>query len=166
MKAINNKQPDPLIVCMIIYLLALAVLVMSCNPVKQVLRDKRKLDQVAAVVVSSGYCANDTLVIVKSDTLIKSDTVTNTTIEIQRTEDTVYFWETKYHTINQRVYIRDTVKSVVVDKSRINELEKQKVALSTELSIVSEQSRKRLRWLYLIAGGIIVLLFLKLRFKL
>lgn len=166
MKAINNKQPDPLVVCMIIYLLALAVLVMSCNPVKQVLRDKRKLDQVAAVVVSSGYCANDTLVIVKSDTLIKSDTVTQTTIEIQRTEDTVYFWETKYHTIKERVFIRDTVKSVVVDKARINELEKQKVALSTELSIVSDQSRKRLRWIYLIAGGIIVLLFLKLRFKL
>ena len=166
MKAINNKQPDPLIVCMIIYLLALAVLVMSCNPVKQVLRDKRKLDQVAAVVVSSGYCANDTLVIVKSDTLIKSDTVTRTTIEIQRTEDTVYFWETKYHTIKERVFIRDTIKSVVVDKARINELEKQKVALSTELSIVSEQSKKRLRWIYLIAGGIVVLLFLKLRFKL
>lgn len=166
MKAPNNKQPDPLIVCIIIYLLALAVLIMSCNPVKQVLRDKRKLDQVAAVVVSSGYCANDTLVIVKSDTLVKNDTVIRTTIEIQRIEDTVYFWETKYNTIKQRVFIRDTIRSIIADKSRITELEKQKVALSTELTIVKEQSRKRLRWLYLIAGSIIVLLFLKLRFKL
>jgi hypothetical protein len=166
MKAINNKQPDPLIVCMIIYLLALAVLVMSCNPVKQVLRDKRKLDQVAAVVLASGYCANDTTVIVISDTLIKSDTVTTTTIEIQRTEDTVYFWETKYHTIKERVFIRDTVKAVIVDKARINELEKQKLILSTELSIVKEQSKKRMRWIYIIIAVVIGYLFLKLRFKL
>ena len=49
----------------------LLILLVSCNPVKQVLKDKSKFDQVAAEVIRQGYCATDTLIIVKSDTLVK-----------------------------------------------------------------------------------------------
>lgn len=39
----------------------IVILLFSCNPVKQVLRDKGKLDKVAEVLVRKGYCSNDTI---------------------------------------------------------------------------------------------------------
>ena len=51
------------------------ILLLSCNPVKQVLKDKEKLDKVAEVVISSGYCVNDTIIKTNSDTLITYDTI-------------------------------------------------------------------------------------------
>ena len=51
------------------------ILLLSCNPVKQVLKDKAKLDKVAEVVIESGYCANDTIIQTKSDTLVTYDTL-------------------------------------------------------------------------------------------
>ena len=41
------------------------ILLIGCNPVKQVLRDKAKLDLVAKEVIKNGYCVNDTTVIEK-----------------------------------------------------------------------------------------------------
>lgn len=41
------------------------ILLIGCNPVKQVLKDKAKLDLVAKEVIKQGYCVNDTTVIEK-----------------------------------------------------------------------------------------------------
>jgi len=55
--------------------LLISIFLLSCNPVKQVLRDKEKLDKVAEYVIENGYCANDTIIQSKSDTLITYDTI-------------------------------------------------------------------------------------------
>jgi len=48
----------------------------SCNPVRQVLRDQVKFDQVAEEVIRRGYCANDTTVITElKDTVIYKDSL-------------------------------------------------------------------------------------------
>jgi hypothetical protein len=142
----------------IIYILAVlaAILMWGCDPVKQVLRDRDKMDKVAEILIRDGYCANDTVNIVKSDTLISIDTITNTVTNTLQRNDTVYLWETKYHNILKTVKIHDTVKQVVVDKARTDLLIKDKVKLMEDLDKVKEQSRARLNWiivLLLIMGG-------------
>jgi hypothetical protein len=103
------------------FLLTLIAILLSCNPVKQVLKDKEKLDKVAEVVVKSGYCANDTTIITKSDTTIVHDTAYETQIQINEKTDTIRVPKV----ITRTITIRDTIKSVVVDNARINLLQKE-----------------------------------------
>jgi hypothetical protein len=103
------------------FLLTLISILLSCNPVKQVLKDKEKLDKVAEVVVKSGYCANDTTIITKSDTTIQYDTTYETQIQINEKTDTIRIPKV----ITRTITIRDTIKSVVVDNSRVQLLQKE-----------------------------------------
>jgi hypothetical protein len=70
--------------------LLLILVVFGCNPVKQVLKDKSKLDEVAKEVIRQGYCANDTLVIVKSDTIVKVDSLIEISSDTTIINDTAY----------------------------------------------------------------------------
>jgi hypothetical protein len=103
------------------FLLTLISILLSCNPVKQVLKDKEKLDKVAEVVVKSGYCANDTTIITKSDTTILYDTTYETQIQINEKTDTIRIPKV----ITRTITIRDTIKNVVVDNARVNLLQKE-----------------------------------------
>ena len=103
------------------FILTLIAIMLSCNPVKQVLKDKEKLDKVAEVVVKSGYCANDTTIITKSDTTIQYDTTYETQIQINEKTDTIRIPKV----ITRTIIIRDTIKSVVVDNARINLLQQE-----------------------------------------
>lgn len=52
------------------------ILLIGCNPVKQVLKDKAKLDLVAKEVIRKGYCVNDTIVIEKvRDSVVYKDSI-------------------------------------------------------------------------------------------
>ena len=52
------------------------LLLLGCNPVKQVLKDKTKFDLVAKEVVRRGYCVNDTIVIEKiKDSVVYKDSI-------------------------------------------------------------------------------------------
>lgn len=103
------------------FLMTLIAILLSCNPVKQVLKDKEKLDKVAEVVVKSGYCANDTTIITKSDTTIKYDTTYETQIQINEKTDTIRIPKV----ITRTITIRDTIKNVVVDNARVNLLQQE-----------------------------------------
>jgi hypothetical protein len=102
-------------------LLLFALILLSCNPVKQVLNNKQKLDEVAKEVIKMGYCANDTTIVVKSDTLIEMDTFTIIAEKpfIEIINDTVYVTKWKTNNITKSVTIHDTIKAVVVDNSRV-----------------------------------------------
>ena len=132
-------------------ILLLSLLFLSCNPVKQVLRDKQKLDAVAEVVVSSGYCANDTIIQTKSDTLITYDTLYQRGADIIRDvfhTDTLRLPLTKK--IVKTIRIRDTINQVVVDNARIKLLEA-KLAVQTEKTEeYKAKAKSRLNWLILL----------------
>jgi len=132
-------------------ILLLSLLFLSCNPVKQVLRDKQKLDAVAEIVVSSGYCANDTIIQTKSDTLITYDTFYQRGADIIRDvfhTDTLRLPLTKK--IVKTIRIRDTINQVVVDNARIKLLEA-KLAVQTEKTEeYKAKAKSRLNWLILL----------------
>lgn len=94
---------------------------MGCNPVKQVLKDRAKFDEVAKEVIKAGYCANDTTIIIKSDTLIEMDTLTILDEKpfIEIINDTVFVTKWKTNNITKTLTIHDTIKSVVVDNARV-----------------------------------------------
>jgi len=56
--------------------LILILFLASCSPVKMVLKDKDKFDQVAKEVVKRGYCVNDTTVItLTKDSVVYKDSI-------------------------------------------------------------------------------------------
>jgi hypothetical protein len=141
--------------------LLISIFLLACNPVKQVLRDKEKLDKVAEYVISSGYCANDTIIQSKSDTLITYDTIyeKNDIIRNILRTDTLRLSFTK--TLVKTIRITDTIQKVVIDNARINQLEA-KLALQTEKTEeYKAKANSRLKWLVLLIIAICVRILYK-----
>ena len=123
----------------------LLILLIGCNPVKQVLRDQNKLEQIAKVVVAGGWCANDTTFITKSDTLIKFDTLINVKLEVdtQKVNEYVYITNWKTRDIIKSVTIHDTLKSYIVDNARVRLLQTDSARLSNEVIEWKGKAKKR-----------------------
>jgi len=143
--------------------LLLILLFLSCNPVKQVLRDTEKLKQVAEVVVRSGFCANDTTFITKSDTLVEIDTLIDVDIRIdtQKVNEFVYVTKWKTNTITKTLTIHDTLKSFIVDNARIRLLQADSARLSVEVDEWKGKAKRRQLWLFFIIAVIAGALYIK-----
>jgi hypothetical protein len=143
--------------------LLLILVLFGCNPVKQVLKDKDKFNEVAAEVIRQGYCANDTTIIVKSDTIVKVDSLIEVISDTTIINDTAYvtLWETKNFT--KTLTIHDTLRSVIVDNARIRQLQ----ADLSKITKQSEQHKKdatsRLYWFIIALAVILFLIIIKLR---
>jgi hypothetical protein len=102
-----------------IVVILLILSAIGCDPVRRVLDDPAHRTRVADELLRDGLCRYDTLVVTKTDTIIRTDTIgeivifTDTTIE----RDTVRITATKYRDIVRTVTIRDTLKMTVVDAS-------------------------------------------------
>jgi len=143
--------------------LLLILLLVSCNPVKQVLRDTEKLAQVAEVVVRSGFCANDTTFITKSDTLVEIDTIINVDIEIdtQKVNEFVYVTKWKTRDIVKSISIHDTLRSFIVDNARVRLLQTDSARLSNEVIEWKGKAKRRQFWLFFIVAVIAGSLYIK-----
>ena len=157
---------DPINVILLVLILLFTLLwLLSCNPVKQVLRDQNKLDAVAKVVVAGGYCANDTTYIVKSDTTIRVDTLVqnDTTIQVETRNDTTYLTRLKYRDIIKSITIHDTIKSVIVDNARLNLIKAELAASNAKSMEWERKAERRAGWLIILILAIAGFIYLKLR---
>lgn len=145
--------------------LLLIVLLIGCNPVKHVLRDQEKFEQVAKEVIRSGMCANDTTFIVKSDTIIDVDTLVEvkTDIEVETINDTTYVTKWKTNTITKTLTIHDTLKSYIVDNARIRLLQTDNIQLNNLVNEYKSKADSRLNWLISLLVLIALFIYLKLR---
>ena len=143
--------------------LLLILLLVSCNPVKQVLRDKAKFDEVAAEVIRQGRCANDTLIIVKSDTLVKVDSLIEVYSDTTIINDTAYItlWETKNFT--KTFTIRDTLHSVIIDNARVRQLQADVDKITKQSEQHKQNATSRLYWFIIALAVILFLIIIKLR---
>ena len=143
----------------------LLILLIGCNPVKQVLRDQEKLEQVAKVVVKGGWCANDTTFVVKSDTLVEVDTLVmvDTLTDTYVFNDTTYITKWKTREITKSITIHDTIKSFIVDNARVKLLQADSVRLSNDLTEWKGKANNRLSLLILFLIAIGIFIYLKLR---
>ena len=139
------------------------LLFLGCNPVKQVLRDQEKLEEVAKVVVKGGWCANDTTFITKSDTLVKIDSFIriDTQTDTQIINDSVYITKWKTRDIIKSITIHDTLKSFIVDNARVRLLQADSARLTYELNEWEGKARKRQLWIFLLIGMIAAYFYIK-----
>ena len=157
---------DPLNILLIALILVFFIFwLLSCNPVKQVLRDQEKLEEVAKVVVKGGWCANDTTFIIKSDTLIEMDTIIriDTQTDTQIINDSVYVTKWKTRDIVKSVTIHDTIKSFIVDNARVKLLQADSTRLTNLANEYKEKADSRLNWL--ISLLVLIALFIYLKYK-
>ena len=132
----------------------LLILLIGCNPVKQVLRDQEKLEEVAKVVVKGGWCANDTTFITKSDTLVKIDSFIriDTQTDTQIINDSVYITKWKTRDIIKSITIHDTLKSFIVDNARVRLLQADSARLSNDSITWEAKAKKRQLWIFALIG--------------
>lgn len=64
-------------------LLICLILLIGCNPVKQVLKDREKFEKVKEAVIRSGACVNDTITIENTkDSVVYKDSIIESKIEV------------------------------------------------------------------------------------
>lgn len=143
--------------------LLLLILFIGCNPVKQVLRDQDKLEQVAKVVVKGGWCANDTTFITKSDTLVEVDTLIRIDTETytQIVNDTTYITKWKTIEIIKSVTIHDTLKSYIVDNARVRLLQADSARLSNDSITWEGKAKRRQLWIFALIGVWLLIRYLR-----
>ena len=141
----------------------LILLFVSCNPVKQVLRDQEKLEEVAKVVVKGGWCANDTTFIIKSDTVVKIDSFIriDTQTDTQIINDSVYITKWKTRDIIKSITIHDTLKSFIVDNARVRLLQADSARLSNESISWEGKAKRRQLWIFALIGVWLLILYLR-----
>ena len=136
--------------------IAVILLILSavgCDPVRRVLDDPAHRTRVADELLRNGLCHYDTLVVTKTDTIIRTDTVgeivifTDTTIE----RDTVRIKATKWREIVRTVTIRDTLKMTVVDASGRDAHIRQVSELEGRLKEVGDNAKR-----YRMATGFLI----------
>lgn len=141
----------------------LILLFVSCNPVKQVLRDQEKLEEVAKVVVKGGWCANDTTFITKSDTLVKIDSFIriDTQTDTQIINDSVYITKWKTRDIIKSITIHDTLKSFIVDNARVRLLQADSARLSNDSITWEGKAKRRQLWIFALIGVWLLIRYLR-----
>jgi hypothetical protein len=141
----------------------LLLLLIGCNPVKQVLRDQDKLEEVAKVVVKGGWCANDTTFIVKSDTLVEFDTLVNIDIQVdtQKVNEFVYITNWKTRDIIKSVTIHDTVKSFIIDNARVRLLQADSARLYNDVITWEGKAKRRQLWIFALIGIWLLIRYLR-----
>jgi hypothetical protein len=117
----------------------------GCNPIKRVLSNQAKRDQMAAEIIKLGYCINDTTIVEIHDTTMTTDTIdvpvifTDTLIR----NDTVFFWETKYFDIVKAKVITQKVDRVIVDSAKVQVLTRE---LAQTKAALANSDVKRKHW--------------------
>ena len=155
---------DPLNILLIALILVFFVFwLLSCNPVKQVLRDQEKLEEVAKVVVKGGWCANDTTFITKSDTLVKIDSFIriDTQTDTQIINDSVYITKWKTRDIIKSITIHDTLKSFIVDNARVRLLQADSARLSNDSITWEGKAKRRQLWIFALIGIWLLIRYLR-----
>jgi len=143
--------------------LLLIIVLFGCNPVKQVLNDKSKLDKVAEEVIRQGYCANDTLVIVKSDTIVKVDSLIEISSDTTIINDTAYITLFNNRNFYKTITIHDTLRSVIVDNARVNQLQADISKITKESEEHKQNATHRLYWFIIACAIILFLILYKIR---
>lgn len=157
------KRISKEIVLLIIVLWVFAVIlsVLSCNPVRKILKDPEKFNIVKEEVIRRGLCANDTTIVTKSDTLVTIDTINNYYVDIEKIRDTVHITRNILRNTTKTVKIRDTVRSIIVDNARVRLLQADSARIAKESIKWKEKADKRLNWLLLAAMVLGLYLFFK-----
>ena len=131
-----------------LYIIATLILTLlfSCNPVKQVLKDNKKIDKVWEKALLQGRCLNDSVTTNTTDTLYTSDTLYG----IDYLTDTAYINGeiviTKYVNTNKIIRQFKTVTinnhTVVKDKKLENKQKEIIEDLTNDLRLTKQQRNK------------------------
>jgi hypothetical protein len=157
------KRADYIAIIISIAIVLIAMMAVSCNPVKQVLNNRERFDKVKNEVIRLGLCANDTIIKSISDTLITMDTIVYVDQETIVKNDTTYISSVKYNNIIKKITIRDTIRSVVVDNARIKLLEQDLSKITIKAEEYKQKAIKRLNLLILGIIGIGLFVFFKIK---
>ena len=127
------------------------------------MNDKTKFDKVAAEVIRQGMCANDTTIIVKSDTIVKVDSLIEVYSDTIIINDTAYvtLWNTRNFT--KTFTIHDTLRSIIVDNTHVNQLQADNDKITKQSEQHKQNATMRLYWFIIALAVILFLIIIKLK---
>lgn len=147
MKALSAKKK--------VGIVFISLLIFACNPVQKVLNHRDKRDAVAQELLKDGLCKPDTFKIVKTDTILRIDTLglillqTDTLI----TFDTVRITKTQLRNIVKTITIRDTLLHTIEDKAQVQALKDENNKLKGRIEQRKEKEFDSMLWIAL-AGAV------------
>lgn len=136
----------------------ISLLILACNPVQKVLNHRDKRDAVAQELLKDGLCKPDTLRIVKTDTLLRIDTLGLILLQTDTlvTFDTVRITKTQLRNIVKTITIRDTLLHTIEDKAQVQALKDENNKLKGRIDQRKEKDWDSMLWIALasaVAGG-------------
>lgn len=158
---------------------ALIIITLACNPVKKVLRDPVKFNEIASEVIRRGYCVNDTTVITEvRDSIIYKDSIVDRVnnipckdfdtvigrarvsviggvLSFKQKDSVVYRTKTVTNTVRDRTY-EDTLKSDILILQSKLVVSGEKLSLS-EKKVGELRKDKLILWLIIVAMVIFTL---------
>lgn len=157
----KNKQAfEDVIFYFVLIATAIFIFVGSqgCNPVRRVLKDSAKRDQMAAEIIKLGYCTNDTTIVEIHDTTLTIDTIDVPVVIVDtlRMNDTLVFWETKYFEIVKTKVITKQVDRIVIDSAKVQVLQKELAYMTASFK---DADAKRKQWRNQFAASLLALIF-------
>lgn len=163
--------------------IALIVSILGCNPVKQVMRDPKRFDEVASEVIRRGYCVNDTTTITEvRDSIIYKDSIVERVhnipckdfdtvigrsrvsviggvLSFKQKDSVVYRTKTVTNTVRDRTY-EDTLKSdiLILQSNLVRSGEQLAECQSNYKDKVGDLRNDKLKlWLVIVAMSIFIL---------
>ena len=139
----------------VLTILAAVLLLVSCDPVKRVMRDPDRKARISNDLLKQGICKPDTFLIAITDTFITVDTVgvlyiqTDTIVSL----DTIRIVQTKWRDIVKTVTIRDTLLKTIEDRAQVDALREETVALKARLAERKNKDYDSMLWIAL-AGAV------------
>lgn len=117
----------------------------GCNPIKRVLGNQGKRDQMAAEIIKLGYCINDTTIVEIHDTTTTTDTIVVPVVIVDTLmqNDTLVIWKTEYKNIVTTKVITQQVKQVIIDSAKVQVLMRDLAATKTALA---DSNVRRKQW--------------------
>lgn len=144
MKNQNNLKEAIFYFIIIATILFIFFGLVGCNPIKRVLSNQAKRDQMAAEIIKLGYCINDTIIVELNDTITSVDTIDVPVIitDTLLRNDTLIIRE--YKNIVTTNVITRKLHKVVIDSAKVNVLQKELAELKIKFADV-DQRRKNWR---------------------
>lgn len=140
------------------------LVLIGCDPVKRIQRDDERMVRMERIMLDRGICRPDTFVIVKTDTMTRTDTVGEIYIYTDTTtlHDTTTITRERIRSVLRTITIRDTVLRQIIDETALKACRSDRERSGALLADMKKRAQHRGAIIALLSALLLCLLFFAL----
>lgn len=144
--------------------ISIVLILAGCDPVKRIQRNNEQMERMEAVMLERGICRPDTLIVRRTDTLTRTDTIGEIYIYTDTTtlHDTTRITRERIRTLLRTITIRDTILRQIIDDRALTACRTGRQKAEDLLADTKQISRHRGAVVALLSALLLLLLFFAL----